>query len=194
MRSTLNSVGVLNGTTCYLATPIPISPKFGCVVSTISHYLYIGTSVQEETNKLCAGMNTDTRAWTKSCRQCQQSKIHRNTVMPLATFSTPDARLHVDIVGPLPPSRGYSYLLTCIDRFTLWPEAFPMADIMEETVALILVSGWVARFGVPSSVTTDRGWQFHSQLWTQLHLRTTVYHPISNGMVERFHRQLKFNL
>ena len=54
------------------------------------------------------------------------------------------------------------------------------------------------RYGVPSTITTDRGQQFESALWTQLmHLLgiqricTTSYHPIPNGLVERFHRQLK---
>ena len=58
--------------------------------------------------------------------------------------------------------------------------------------------GWVATFGVPSTVTTDRGGQFLSATWTQLveawgikHLTTTAYHPEANGLVERFHRRLK---
>ena len=72
---------------------------------------------------------------------------------------------------------------------------------LTSTVALTFVSGWVARFGVLSSVTTDRGRQFQLQLWTQLtqllgckHFQTTANHPIANRIMERFHRQLKASL
>ena len=147
------------------------------------------------------GMNTDVRCWTRSCLRCQRSKIYRHTTTPLTTFNNPDVRfdhIHLDLVGPLPPSQGYTYLLTCIDRFTRWPEAIPIPDSSADTVAQAFVSGWIARFGVPSTITTDRGQQFESTLWTQLmtllgtqRIRTTAYHPIANGLVERFHRQLK---
>ena len=146
-------------------------------------------------------MNRDIQSWTRSCVPCQRSKIFRHNVTPFSKFPTPDARfdsIHIDIVGPLPPSNGYTYLLTCIDRFTRWPEAFPLSDITTPSVARTLVSGWISRFGCPSLITTDRGAQFESRLWKQLtyllgttRSRTTAYHPQSNGMVERFHRQLK---
>ena len=62
----------------------------------------------------------------------------------------------------------------------------------------VLVSYHIAQFGVPTDITSDRGPQFTSSLWTtlgkllgaQLH-HTTAYHPQANGIVERFHRQLK---
>ena len=147
------------------------------------------------------GINSDIRRWARTCLRCQLSKVHRHTVAPLTTFATPDSRfdkVHIDIVGPLPPSRGYVYLLTCIDRFTRWPEAIPLADITAESVARAFLTTWISRFGIPSTVTTDRGRQFESSLWKQFtqllgtkRLRTTAYHPISNGLIERFHRHLK---
>ena len=105
------------------------------------------------------------------------------------------------MVGPLPTSQGYTYLLTCVDRFTRWPEAIPISDSTADTVAQAFVNGWISRFGVPTTITTDRSQQFESALWTQLmhllgtnRIHTTAYHPIANGLVERFHRQLKGSL
>lgn len=93
-------------------------------------------------NFVWLNINTDVRKWTRQCLQCQRNKTHRHTVAPLATFATPDARfdhVHVDIVGPLPTSNGYSYLLT---GFTRWVEAIPLPDITADTVAQAFVTGW----------------------------------------------------
>ncbi|GFN78285.1 Pol polyprotein [Plakobranchus ocellatus] len=94
-----------------------------------------------------------------------------------------------------------TYLFTVIDRFTRWPEAVPLPDAQASTCATALLHHWVARFGVPEDIASDRGRQFTSALWTQLNSllginanTTTAYHPQANGMVERLHRQLKASL
>ena len=120
---------------------------------------------------------------------------------PLQKISIPQHRfdhIHMNLVGPLPPSNGSTYLLTVVDRFSRWPEAIPLSNITSASCAQALISHWIAHFGIPVDMSSDRGTQFTSQLWasiaqllgTQLH-HTTAYHPQANGLVERFHRYLK---
>ena len=145
----------------------------------------------------------DVCKWARECVACQQAKIQRHVVPPIAEFIVPPKRfqhLHLDLVS-MPPSNGFSHLLTVVDRFTRWPVAIPIVDISAETVIDALTHGWISVYGVPEVITTDRGSQFSSQIFSQLlqtwgirHNMTTAYHPESNGMVERLHRRLKESL
>ena len=146
-------------------------------------------------------MNIDIARWCRTCKGCQTAKVSHHNTPVFRKFTEPTERfdhVHIVIVRPLPYADGLRYLLTCVDRFTRWPEAIPMVDIRAETVADAFFSGWIARYVTPATITTDRGAQFESKLWDNLcnqfgiiRNRTTSYHPQSNGMVERFHRQLK---
>ena len=58
---------------------------------------------------LVSSINSDVRSWTRSCIQCQRAKIQRHTATPLSPFPTPRFDIiHVDIVGPLLSSRGFT--------------------------------------------------------------------------------------
>ena len=85
-----------------------------------------------------------------------------------------------------------------IDRTSRWPEAVPLSSITAESCARAFISTWISRFGVPALLTSDRGAQFTSAVWSEVcsvlgisHIQTTSFHPQSNGMIERFHRSLK---
>ena len=150
------------------------------------------------------GLNKDVGLWAKTCVQCQRAKIHRHTISDVGKFVSMNRfeHIHADIVGPLPTSQdGYRYCLTIIDRVTGWPEAFPLKEITADVIAKVIYEGWITRFGCPMKVTTDQGRQFESKLFTQLmrylgiqKIRTTPYHPQSNGAIERWHRSLKASL
>lgn len=74
----------------------------------------------------------------------------------------------------------------------------PISDISAKDVAKAFYDNWIARFGAPRILTIDQGVQFEAQLFTALlqligckRIRTTAYHPASNGMIERWHRTFK---
>jgi cleavage and polyadenylation specificity factor subunit 1 len=123
-------------------------------------------------------------------------------VQPIATPIQRFSHIHVDLVGPLPvSSEGFAYLLTVVDRTSRWFEVVPPRSVTAAAVADTFVASWVARFGVPATITSDRGVQFSSALWAATmqklgikHQMTTAFHPQSNGLVERAHWRLQESL
>ena len=84
-----------------------------------------------------------------------------------------------------------------IDGLTGWAEAVPIFDQSAATVARAVYSEWIARYGVPEQLHSDRGVQFESAVFVELcalfgidKTRTTPYRPQANGKCERFNRTL----
>jgi hypothetical protein len=72
---------------------------------------------------------------------------------PVAMFS----HLHVDLVGLLLYSNSFNYIFTVIDRTSKWMEAIPLSDTSAAACAKALTFPWISRFGVPETITSDRG-------------------------------------
>ena len=134
------------------------------------------------------GMASDLAAWCRSCQQCQRAKVTKQPAAAIQPIPIPQRRfshVHRDLVGPLPVSAdGFLYIFTIIDRTTRWLEAVPLKEMSAATCSQVFFSHWVSRFGVPATVTSDRGTQFTSDTWQKLckrlgieHVTTTSYHP-----------------
>jgi hypothetical protein len=132
----------------------------------------------------------------RQCPECQHhapySKFASNEIQLIPPV-WPFARWGIDIVGPLPTAPGnYSHAVVAVEYFSKWVEAKPLLSITSVTIQKFFWQNIVFRFGVPHEVTVDNGKQFDSAdfkdfctyLGTKLCF-ASVYHPQSNGAVER---------
>ena len=101
----------------------------------------------------------------------------------------------------MPPVRRVRYLLVLVDTFLGWVEAFPTTNKRAHTVAQILLTEIIPRFGLPSSLQSDNGPEFTSKVTQQLVQFLQIpwkfhipYRPQSSGKVERMNRIIKETL
>ncbi|KAL0623237.1 LOW QUALITY PROTEIN: Gag-Pol polyprotein [Plecturocebus cupreus] len=101
----------------------------------------------------------------------------------------------------MPTHKKLCYLITFVDTFAGWIEAFPTSRETADTVASLLSREIIPRFGLPATIQSDNGPAFTAQVvqlvvkslnisW-KLHI---PYHPQSSGKVERAHGILKDHL
>ena len=138
----------------------------------------------------------------KSCPTCQlTSSSKRGMKAPLVNLpiiDVPFTRIAMDVVGPLDNSRaGHRYILAICDYITRYPEALPLRHTKSRQVAISLIQifSWV---GIPRELITDQGTNFNSRFMKQVYsllgirgIRTTPYHPQTDGMVEHFNQTPK---
>ena len=150
-------------------------------------------------------MRRDITRWTRECQECARAKVHRHTKAPLQAVTPPPrgrfTNVYVDLTGPLPISKGHSYIMVVVDRFTRFFQAIPLSGITAEECVDAFIRHWVSWFGCPTDIYSDRGRQFTSSLWADMccHLgakthQSTAYHPQAQGLVERLNRTLKTSL
>ena len=143
--------------------------------------------------------------YIRKCDQCQRRKEECEYIAPLGDVEQPTAPFQItamNVTGPyMLTSRKNTYLLTFIDHFTWYAEAFPIPDQTAETCARIYATQIVTRHCTGSKLITDQGRAFMSTFFSETckilgirKIHTTSYHSMSNGLPERWHRSLHTGL
>jgi ribonuclease HI len=133
---------------------------------------------------------------TRSCEAFQKFSPRSGNpsqFTKLIAHTWPLQRWGLDIVGPLPMAQGnLKFTFVAVEYFTKWIEARAVTTITSKTAQKFFWQNIICRFGVPSELIVDNGKQFDSQdfrdfcfsIGTKLAF-SSVYHPQSNGVVER---------
>ncbi|KAL0200310.1 hypothetical protein M9458_003497, partial [Cirrhinus mrigala] len=147
------------------------------------------------------GLEAEVKGFCEACPTCQRTSPRKpppSPLIPLPIIEVPFERIGMDLVGPLPKSaRGHEHILVIVDYATRYPEAVPLRKATAKNIARELFLLF-SRVGIPSEILTDQGTPFMSRLMADLaqllkvkQLRTSVYHPQTDGLVERFNQTLK---
>ncbi|KAK3932316.1 Retrovirus-related Pol polyprotein from transposon 412 [Frankliniella fusca] len=152
------------------------------------------------------GMFEDTYEIVSQCKICAKYKgPKQHTKVPLKLFQEGvlHGRWHVDICGPINPKskEGHEYILVAVEAFSGWPVVVPLYKQTADEIAQALITHVFSIFGAPQSLLTDQGKAFDSTLFQEImelyqikKLRTTAFHPATNGKAERWIKTLKQHL
>lgn len=165
----------------------------------------MGHPGRERTQKLLKerffwpGIAKDADDWVKKCDRCFRSKASTNIRAPMVNIrsSYPLEIVCMDFLCLEPSKGGIENVLVITDHFTKFAVTVPTRNQTAKTTAEALYNHFILPYGIPAKIHSDQGGNFESELMKELcnvlgmqKSRTTVYHPMSNGITERFNRTL----
>ena len=147
-------------------------------------------------------LKQDVQRRIQQCIQCQLKKLVRlKTRQPMMITDTPGTvfeKIALDIVGPLPKTKNDNeFILTMQDQLSKFSLAVPLPNALATTIADAFIKKFICIFGAPKVILTDQGRNFLSSLIQKVakrfkikRVKTTAFHPQSNGSLERSHHAL----
>ena len=101
-------------------------------------------------------------------------------------------------MGPLPlTEEGNKYVLVMCDHFTKYVVIFPLKSTTATDVANCFIQ-FISRHSISDTILSDQGINYQAVIISELfdlldihRVRTTPYHPVCDGLSERFNRTLK---
>ena len=145
----------------------------------------------------------DVRDYCKCCEVCQKAGKPNQVIKPvplnpIPVVSEPFSKVIIDCVGPLPKTKKQNqYLLTVMCSSIRYPDAFPLRNIKAKTLIPCLIKVFT-QYGIPRVIQSDQGTNFTSNLFRDAMVAmgviqqfSSVYHPQTQGALERFHQTLK---
>ncbi|MGL5038188.1 MAG: DDE-type integrase/transposase/recombinase, partial [Aeromonas sp.] len=139
-----------------------------------------------------------------SCAICQEHNPKPTLKQLQGSFTPlkgPGEEIVIDYTDMIDRVQGKRYLLVVVDGFTGWPEAYPTGKEDSISVIKCLINHYIPHYGFPRRVRSDNGSHFkndHLQTVEKalglLHAFGAVYHPQSQGKVERMNLTLKLKL
>ena len=138
------------------------------------------------------------------CDSCQRIKAeHQRPAGLLQLLQIPQWKwdeIGMDFIVGLPRTRtGYDSIWVVVDRLTKTAHIIPVKTTYNSAVLAELYMARIVCFhGVPKKIVSDRGTQFTSHFWQQLHEAlgthlkfSSVYHPQTDGQTERTNQILE---
>jgi hypothetical protein len=151
------------------------------------------------------GMRRTIEDYVQKCDSCQGRKEDRQFTAPLGFPEVPERPFQItsmDITGPYPLTpRRNKYLLTFVDYFFKYVEAFAIPNQTAEVCVRMYAREIVTCHGTGTVLVTDQGRVFMSSFFSETckvlgiqRIHTSSYHPESNGTAERWHWTLHTGL